>query len=420
MLIVALLSLASLSTAQDAQPDTPPSDEALEAALRANPKPNRLDGDATLDHTLLALAGRDTARWTPILQELLDTHRAGGGDLDLYYLTALRRMQGREDPLKVEARLLSEGPYLYPELPIVGVRLVHTEGETESFSLTLGGEYRSGRLGRWDVWLTDEFGAPHAGIDDWTSLMGGGGIYRRQIVGPGFAWGIEVPSEWEVISAQLEGREVGPVRVEPVPLAISNYKRPLAPGKYEATLVYHDHAAIADERHPERLFVFRSEPLRFEWQRRPVRLEPEREARIRVLAIELLEESPVLVTGFHLTTGYDGDAKGEHALDRLFAEGWAVLPVLVDMVEASRDPVHRAWWLAALYDLSGLESPAGFSARGALGSHHTIGNPAPAGAGVVSSAPTGKTTSSPPTLEAQERFVVAWRQHLEHFAIDRN
>lgn len=171
MLLPTLVALA-LCVSQDSGAPRVPSDDSIEARLRELTRTEDWREVGEREALLALVAARKAARWEPVILELLEPVPAGedapylSHSLELHLLTVLRRLQGRPDPLTVEARFLSEPPYVFPALPVVGVRLLHAQGETESFTLQIGGNYRSGRLARWDLELFGADGEPHAGVDD--------------------------------------------------------------------------------------------------------------------------------------------------------------------------------------------------------------------------------------------------------------
>ncbi len=373
------------------------------------------------EQCLCSLAGRSREVWEPRLKAWWELSQEEAATDSLGYLrevtqvlllTALRRMQGRPDPLTVEAALLGEGPYLFPQLPVVGVRLLHTEGETATFPMQIGGDYRSGRLSRWDVEFRDAKGKPHGGVDDWTSMFGGG-MSQRLPVGPGFVWGIDQDEPWN-----LDREEGEPKPPLPIPLPVAAYRRPATFGKYTLRVAYHDSATIADESDSTGRILFRSQELEFEWAPRAVEISKADEARVNAALEKLYKEKKVSLTGFHLP-GYQGSkAEDAHALDHLFVEGWKAVPILIDNLQVARIPSQRAHLIAALYDLTGLESPQGWSARGAIGNYELYGGYVPAGSGVKSTPARGSGTGKI-RAQAQDRVVERWLGHRHNFAVKR-
>ena len=309
-------------------------------------------------------------------------------------LTLERRAQGRPDPLTVEVRFLSEGPYIYPELPVLGVRLLHTQGETEWFELEDGGDYRSGRLARWDLLLTSADGRPHAGVDNWQALMGGW-MSSRVVAKPGFVWG------FQDMLAELQGEVTA---VEPVPLPLSAYRKPTELGRFSVRAVYSDAETIADMDEPSQGVVFTSQPLEFEWQPRVIPRDGARDLRIDRAIGDLLRLEETVVTGFSLEF-HRGDPREEaHPLERLFAEGYAAVEALRSSAHVEVDPILRAKLCAALVSLTGIR-PDRWALTSVVGNHQFLGSPMPAGSGVSSSAPRGRSTGGRLSEAEQARYL---------------
>ncbi|MEM9381596.1 MAG: hypothetical protein AAGB93_16695 [Planctomycetota bacterium] len=422
MFLHSVVALA-LCVSQDSGVPRVSIDDSIEARLRELIGAGE-PAQAKESESLLALVdGWEAARWVPVILELLELVPAGedvpflSRSLELHLLTVLRRLQGRPEPLTVEARFLSEPPYVFPELPVVGVRLLHAEGETETFTLQIGGNYRSGRLARWDLQLFDADGEPHAGVDEWQSFMGGGMSYFQR-VGPGFVWGVEVPDVWERLRLENEGQEIPEVEVRPVPLALGDYRRPAKLGRYTLRALYHDNETIADRASYEGLVVHRSDPLSFAWEPRRIRVRREDEARILDRIAALLEHDGVTVTRFHLPDYAGSDEDDAHPLARLFTQGWAAVPYLAVELERTESPEERAKLIAALYSLSGLESPLGFGRSSAVGSHSFFGGRVPPGSGVEST-PMNSTARGRIRPQAQARFVQRWAAHRRFIEVER-
>ena len=105
---------------------------------------------------------------------------------NLYLLTALRRAQGKPDPLEIEVELNSTQAEVHGNtgfvIPAVQVKLKNVDQEL--IRVTRGGDYRSGRQTRWRVQLTDHRGERVA--DSNFPLFGpGGGISSFGVLKPG-------------------------------------------------------------------------------------------------------------------------------------------------------------------------------------------------------------------------------------------
>jgi|GEM_PF-3833282 len=108
-----------------------------------------------------------------------------GGPANALLLTALRRAQGKHDPVEVligldkQQTIVDDAPQIAPRV-IVDLKNV----DAEPIALTRGGDYRSGRQSRWRVELFDEWGKrlPDSNFPPWGT---GGGISSFGFVKPG-------------------------------------------------------------------------------------------------------------------------------------------------------------------------------------------------------------------------------------------
>ncbi len=371
-----------------------------------------------LDSLLLQVCEESAAFWVPELQAMrgryMDLEDEGQG---LLLLTSIRRLQGRPDPLTVEAQWLEQGPFEFPELPHVGVRLLHSEGETESFEMIVGGDYRSGRLARWDVEFVDSSAAIHAGIDDWSSFMGGG-MYHTETVGPGYIWGIQDPPEYDVAMALDSGEPVAEIQFLPVTLRLASYRKPNKLDRFQVRVLYHAMNAIADREDARDMLAFRSAPLELDWRPRRIQYEAGDRERIGSIIQLAMQQEEVVVFESHLPD-YQGAPEPEaHPLDRLYAEGWKAVPLLIEQLDAKAPVAENAHVLAALYNLTGIVSPAHRSHRGALGPYFLNQGHAPEGSGVFSSAIGGKVNAPEANAMAQAPLIQRWKSLAVHFQID--
>lgn len=288
-----------------------------------------------LDACLLEMARRKSERWRKFLAAELKQARAAGdgGDRrprELALLTALRRAQGKGDPLALE--LVDAPPFTagYPESPTVRFRLRNVDGGKESFTLTRAGDYRSGRFARIGVVATDVDGVPvpvriRFGLRD-------GGAADRAPLASGVAWTEEV--------------------------RLQDFVEFPAPGDYEVRLAYHDEVAIAEV---ERLdgFVVAWSPA-FKVRLVPAAVEVTR-ATVDALkrefaAIDLRQPVPLLAHPWRA----DLELVGEPATpeDRLFRAGWDAVPTLLELLEDAKLTVEqRSWVLGLLWDLTGMHCP---------------------------------------------------------------
>ena len=137
---------------------------------------------------------------------------------------------------------------------------------------------------------------------------------------------------------------------------------------------------------------------------RPFPADAARDLRIDRAIGDLLRFEETVETGFSLEV-HRGDAREEaHPLERLFAEGYASVGALRLSAQAAEDAIVRAKLCAALASLTGVR-PAGHRLTSVVGSHQVLGSPMPAGSGVVSSAPRGRSTGGRLSEAEQARYL---------------
>ena len=156
-----------------------------------------------------------------------------------WLLTALRRAEGKPDPLQldVEVQIVTDKEAPAKSNPEVRVNIRNVD--TEAINLTQGGDYRSGRQTRFRIQLTNEkgFRIPDANF----SLFGpGGGISSFGPVGPN-----------EHVYKNPEYRPT---------LDARKYVSPPSSGLYQLQVIYAEQE-IAEEPDVDGLIVWQSNPL---------------------------------------------------------------------------------------------------------------------------------------------------------------
>ena len=318
------------------------SDEQLRAALE-NAELGRED-----ERVLLEIVHRGGEQWKKLLatrydklvrlieSPLPDTSsnesfkRWSLSNLDL--LTALRRVQNRPDPLRILVAGKLERTYSLEESPRFTLLITNLDEEKQTVhGFTDGGDYRSGRLGRWRFEVHDEKGKMLP-IKSPFGFMGGG-IFQRQTLEYGESWETELPLE--------------------------SYVDIAAPGKYTMRVFYHNEIAIVDCGDISDLITSHSAEIKLEV--RPIRVwvtEKQRQEARKWIA-ELPDAGPVKME-------LGGLVEDEKFLDpksapgRLQWMGTSAVPDLVDAaVKPSLKPAQRAWVLGLLFAITGHNNPLG-------------------------------------------------------------
>jgi hypothetical protein len=159
-----------------------------------------------------------------------------GFPYNLELLTALRRAQGKPDPLQIEISLVDPKTIsMEPQAPAVQARITNVDAEKQPVHFTRGGDYRGGRRERWRATLTDEWGRAvrDSNFQSWI----GGGI------------------------ASLGPFEFGAVDADGHAFDLRRYVAPARSGKYRLQLFYHNQLNLADEPDMTGLIVMKSKPL---------------------------------------------------------------------------------------------------------------------------------------------------------------
>src|SRR5262245_6487399 len=151
-------------------------------------------------------------------------------------LTALRRAQGKADPLSLTVKLGSRPPWAeHYAGPCLQVIIKNEDVFKESVWFEDGGDDRGGRRERWRFQLTDDRG--NQVLDSNYAPMMGGGVSS---CGP-LAFG-DTGSRFNFFE-------------------LRKYVAPPQPGRYTLRVFYHNNVSIADERDTSSLIVFKSEPI---------------------------------------------------------------------------------------------------------------------------------------------------------------
>jgi len=250
-----------------------------------------------------------------------------GGYLEM--LTALRRLQGKPDPLHIElagpARLESVFPALPSEIEASLVNL-----DADPYSLKRGGDYRSGRQARWRIEARDSAGT----LLPEREMLGaiGGGLFGEGPIAPGEKW-----------TTQLD---------------IGSFLPALPPGEYTLRVLYHDGLCIADEPSIDGLIVSSSSTLKLTVKPLEIPESKVDAAKVRDLLAAIDEKAKLkVVGGTYGNWAYDLVAP-DSPQGKLLAIG---LPAVATLLETLDDPKltpqRRAVVLSLLYSLTSQNDP---------------------------------------------------------------
>jgi hypothetical protein len=334
--------------------------------------------------------------WAGFLRGEIERERATAEPADLELLTALRRIQGKCDPLTIRLEGENTIEAEFPELPVLEALLQNVDEDGESFYYTDGGDYRTGRLERWRVEAIGSDGCP-AQVRKWPPTFGGGG-YSREVMKAGESRGTLGRNENGEWSASY-----------PLSIPIADYVELDPELTYTILVQYHDQMQIADLVSTTNLLVHSSLPLQFSWKPRTIRLSAAERSRAEEWLAGLRSDDRVVV--FRVPYREDMVFEGEppRPFDGLYRMGWKALPPLLDALERDDDPSRRAWYLATLFSMTGLVDPTldPVGEGSALGSYRFVTPPRSAGSG-GSGGGQGTVTAGPPNPDAQQPLIEKW------------
>lgn len=288
-----------------------------------------------VEHCLLEMVRRATPHWIAFLEQELERIRADAASQrspdprELTYLTALRRAEGKPDPLQVVVAGAVFATRL-PATPVLDLALTNADVDGASFPLARGGSYRSGRFARCTLDATDAAGRRLATLPAPGSM--GGGMFSRGTLSPG---------------ASI-----------PIRLDLGDYVRFPGPGEYTVRVLYHDDEDIADARSVDGRILAHSAPfmVRLEaWRIRMSRGELE-ELSAALAALDTSQPVPLVMETWRPELEFVGPPSSP--ADTLFRAGPRAVPVLLDrLTQPDVDPVERGWIFGLLWNLTGLIHP---------------------------------------------------------------
>lgn len=363
-------------------------DDQLEAEYRRAGAAARRNGSRRdrVEACLLEMARRGGERWIAFLARELAALRAAesppGLPGEVVFLTALRRAERLGDPLVVESIGPATLEGTFPELPRMQLRLRNADPRGESFHVTEGGSYRSGRFARVHV----------------TALDGAG---QRA---PAFA------SPGAVGGGISTTRKVAPDEGGTFVLELLDYVDLRLPGEYRVRVEYHDDEDIADLDSTQGRICAGSPEFALRWQARVVRLTRAEHAALEGAIGEIDVSKPVVLVSAHWKPDLRFEGQARTPEDRLFRAGWKALPALLGALEdRNLEPARCAWVLGLLWDVTGIDNPAGPRAWGALGARRWLAEwPGASERGAPTLAEFGDRAGAAIDAGAQQRLVERW------------
>ena len=321
------------------------SDEQLGNRLHGLLEKDLFRHEPDYEPSLQEIIHRGGEHWKVFLQKELDMLTArkfklyeGSEDFNpgtvynLELLTALRRVEGKPDPLRIFIH--SRVPLVFQptSLPSLTVTIRNVDVDRKDVGFTSGGDYRSGRQARWRLSMTDSKGSiphdrAHVGF-----IVFGGGLYSEDI--------LKFEEEWKT---ELQMRD---------------FVENLRPGLYCLDVLYHNTETIADYSDISGLIISRSAPITLIVQPTVIKLtESEKQSAQKWIAL-LDATKPVKV----VAGSYGPWAHMFVSLDspegKLLEMGLKAAPQLIE--ELQKDTISdekRAWIFSLLFSITGENDP---------------------------------------------------------------
>jgi hypothetical protein len=292
-------------------------------------------------------------RWEAERKLLLKTARDFANDHDLRretimhprveWLTAMRRLEGKPDPLQILVAGRRKRSCFLGRLPDLFVLLANLDVDRAEIQFTEGGDYRSGRQARWRLEVADSAGhlLPCRLL---SGVIIGGGMYQESTLQYGESWATE--------------------------LHLNSFVRIEAPGTYKIRVLYHDHIAIADCDKVTGLIMTTSQPI--ELRVEPVTVEATRDEldAVRKSISQLPTKGPIKFLDGDYHEGVYDFIERDSPPGKILTMGWKAVPAMIDAtMDEKIKPVQRAWLLALLATITRINDPR--EEMGVLGNYNS-------------------------------------------------
>jgi hypothetical protein len=365
------------------------SDQQLKQCLERPVNTGDFRDDSLYEPCLNEIVRRGGKTWETILSAKVEKERGSYDNLEL--LTALRRVQKKPDPILVIVDV--KGPLVATplSLPKLKAKITNRDSEKSSVGYRNGGDYRSGRQGRWRIVVRDDKGTelPVRGPLSWIR----GGVYREDF--------LKFGESWETV------------------LDVGSFVRIPQPGTYSLEVLYHNKKAIADESEIGGLIVSRAKPISLIV--RPLVIElslDERKQAARWIAALNANQRLKVVAGTYGEWAHKLVSPNSPE-GKILGMGIKAVPTLVDsLADKSLSDKKRAWILALLFSATGENDPRDFSALGEYDyqeagwqiSGNKSGEMASGGLGISG---IGSFSGGKIDHEAQDRLIGVWESWLK-------
>jgi tetratricopeptide (TPR) repeat protein len=271
---------------------------------------------------------RDFLEDVPFLS-LKNLPRARDDFKSMEVLTALRRVQGRPDPVQIVVRepLVQESHF--PDLPVFNASLRNVDSLGQPSGFTEGGDYRSGRLTRWRFQVQDSRGVP---LPILNSNSGEGGRFERTSLHRG--------EEWATM------------------LSMSDYVAVPGPGEYKVRILYHDSRELMCFQLLAGRITCQSPEIRLKVSPRIIEVSAEERTRVKKWLKSLNPKGPVKVVAGAYGPWAHKFLDPTSPAGQILTPSWKSAAVLFEELPREDLPAkQRAWILALLFSITGANDP---------------------------------------------------------------
>lgn len=305
---------------------------------------NRHDDDY-LEIALSEAVRRGGKYWTNFLTQLaqalnsakirrwLDEDEESAEQHNQAIMFALRRVEGRPDPLKVF--IGADGPLVAHPLkwPRLNVTIRNVDGERQNIGFKFGGDTRGGRQDRWRVRVFDDEGRVLPVRPRFGRIAGG--TYNEGVLASGDEW-----------STTLD---------------LHSFLEALPVGNYRLQVLYHNCERIADMtdvRELAGLIVATSDSVPLTVELLMLRVTAIEHQQVRNWIAELDTKPPVkIVAGTYGPWAHDF-INPKSPAGRILQLGPKSLPAIMEILkEAGTDTVRKAWLFGLLFSITGEHDP---------------------------------------------------------------
>ena len=295
-----------------------------------------------IDLILSEVVRRGGLKWEAKLKERSDSllelwrqegHSPAQSRSHLLVMSAYYRIKGLPDPIRVVIKGDNQLTMTYPEMPTFEVSILNDHPQKITLSWLEGGNYRHGRWESFGFEVTDARNRVMPIVVHIKDMMHTGGI---------------------VDIIELKHKEDWKNR-----LPLERYIGTLPPGRYEIRAVYAFGELIGSIQEKSRAFMLYSSPITIMVKPKMVTVSRKQIEEARYLCRSLPTEGPVrFIHGSYDPELHEAFMPPLSAAGRILQMGWAAVPTMVDSLnDKELDPTRRAWLLALLYSVTGLNSP---------------------------------------------------------------